>query len=285
MTITYTLPFGKEDNVKNLIFTILTKEYPLKLIDLMNIIKKRYGKSVTFQAVRKAALELEKEDILVRKDKEFEINKEWVVNAKKQLDILYRDLTKEQIRPRNIDSIKGEISVFTFNSVNEMMKFWEDIIDDWYQRFKKGDPDINAYQGAHLWEALLHPDQERKIMEQLKKKGIKSYSLSTGNTPLDRYTAKFYASIGLKTAFIPSQASFDKSHYIATYGDIIVQANYPPEIVKALDEFFKKNKTIEEMNLKALSDIVNKKISIQLTIIKNLSMAEQINKSIIEQIE
>ncbi|MBW2990343.1 hypothetical protein KY348_01420, partial [Candidatus Woesearchaeota archaeon] len=58
MALSVTLPFGQKDNIKNLVFTILTKEYPLKIIELTNFIRKRYGKSVTFQAVRKAVLEL-----------------------------------------------------------------------------------------------------------------------------------------------------------------------------------------------------------------------------------
>src|SRR3989344_9251249 len=103
MTLQITLPFGREDNVKNLVFSILTKEHPLKIIELTNFIRKRYGKSVTFQAVRKAILQLVEENVLLRKDNQFSINKEWVVNSKKQLDSLYEELTKEKTTPRSID--------------------------------------------------------------------------------------------------------------------------------------------------------------------------------------
>ena len=52
-----------------------------------------------------------------------------------------------------------------------------------------------------------------------------------------------------------------------------------------MDNFFKNNKSIDKLNLKDLSDIVNKKIEIKLTVIKNLDMAKQINKSIIADID
>jgi len=285
MALNITLPFGKEDNVKNLVFSILTKEYPLKIIELTNFIRKRYGKSVTFQAVRKAVLELVADRVLVQTGHEFSINKPWVLESKKVLDALYQELTKEKITPRSIDSIKGEVSVFTFDSLNELMKFWQDIIDNWFESFKKGDPNINCYQGAHGWEGLLHPDREKNMMGRLKNKGIKSYSLSMGNTPLDKYIWKFYSSIGLKTGFYPSASQFDKSYYVATYGETIVQVQYPKKIIEGLDQFFKKNKTIEDLNLKELSDIANQKIKVKMTVIKNLAMAQQINKSIISQIE
>jgi len=284
MALELTLPFGKKDGVKDLVFSILTKEYPLKLIELTNFIKKRYGKSTTFQAVRKAVLQLVKDGVLVKKEKEFMINKEWVVESKKVLDELYSDLSKTKTTPRSIDSIKGEVSVFTFNSMSKLMHFWEDIIDNWFKHFKKGDPNINCWQGAHIWEGLLHLDKEKKVMGQLKKKGIRSYAVSTGNTPLDRNIAKFYKKIGLKMGLVPSQSFFDKTYYVGTYGELIVQAHYPQKLIEKLDLFFKKNKTIEELDLKELSDIVNTKIDVKLTVIKNLSIAKQINKSIKVQI-
>lgn len=285
MTLRITLPFGKEDNVKNLVFSILTKEYPLKIIDLTNFIRKRYGRSVTFQAVRKAILQLVEERVLLNQNNQFTINKEWVVNSKKQLDRLYEELTTEKTTPRSIDSIKGEVSVFTFDSLNKMMKFWEDIVDDWFDNFKEGDPNINCYQAAHAWEGLLHPDRERTLMGRLQEKGIKSFILGIGNTPLDRYIWKFYRKIGIKVAFNPSTTSFERTYYVGTYGETIVQVHYPKEIVDDLENFFKKNKTIENLDLGELSDIVNKKQEIKLIVIKNLAMAKQINKSIVSQIE
>lgn len=285
MALRITLPFGKEDNVKNLVFSILTKEYPLKIIDLTNFIRKRYGKSVTFQAVRKAILQLVEEGVLLNQNNQFSINKEWVINSKKQLDSLYEELTKEKTTPRSIDSIKGEISVFTFDSLNKMMKFWEDIVDDWFDHFKEGDANINCWQGAHGWEGLLHPDRERTLMGRLKEKGIKSYVLSIGNTPLDRYIWNFYKKIGIKISFSPSLSSFDKNYYVGTYGETIIQVHYPPEMVEKLEKFFKKDKTVNDLDLHELSDFVNKKQEIKLTVIKNLGMAKQINKSIIVQIE
>jgi len=229
--------------------------------------------------------ELIEEGIIIKDQKNYSLNKNWIFETKNELEKIYNNLTKEKIKPKSLDSIQGEVSVFTFDSLSEMMKFWQNIIDDWFQHFKKGEPSINAYQGAHGWEGLLYADKEKNTMGILKKKGIKSYALSIGNTPLDKYIWKFYSSIGLKVGFSHSTSTFDKSYYVATYGETIVQAHYPQKIVEEIDKFFKKNKTIGNLNLHELSEIVNQKITIKLTVIKNLSMAQQMNKSIISQIE
>ncbi|MBT3985489.1 hypothetical protein HOD38_05185 [archaeon] len=283
MALRITLPLGKKDNVKNLVFSILTKEYPLKIIELVNFIRKRYGKDVTFQAVRKGVLQLVEEGVLKREENEFSINKEWVVQSKKEIDKLYLTLNRRKVKPCGLQSIKGEVSVFTFNSLNEMMKFWEDIIEDWFENFKKGDLNVNCFQGAHGWEGLLYADREKQLMGKLKKKKIKTYALGMTNTSLDRFIWKFYKSIGLNVGVKASSSSFDKSYYVATYGKTIVQAQYPQKLVKELDDLFKKG--VKSLNLRDLSNIVNRKIKIDLTVIKNENMAKQINRSIIGQIK
>lgn len=284
MSINLTLPFGEKTNVKDIIFSILTKEYPLRIVELTNYIRKRYGKSISFQAVRKALIQLKEEGIIIQKDNSYLINKDWVIKTKNLLDEIYSNLNLEKSSPKSIESIKGEVSIFSFNSLNEAMVFWEQIIEDWYKSFKKGDSKINCYQAAHAWEALVHPDKERKIMEALKNKGIKSYILTTGNSPLDKYLKKFYSEIGIKITIDNSTSDFDKSYYVGTYGETVVQTHYPKELVKELETFFRKNRSLENLNLGDLSKIVSKKIEIKLTVIKDEHLAKQINKSIIGQL-
>jgi len=65
--------------------------------------------------------------------------------------------------------------------------------------------------------------------------------------------------------------------------DLIIQIQYPDKLVSEIEIFFKKNTSLENLDLKKLSDVVNKKIKIKITVIKNLEMAKHINQSIIGQ--
>lgn len=285
MSLEIVLPFGEKDNVKNLVFTILTKEYPLKLIELTNYIKKRYGKVVTFQAVRKAVMQLVDAGVLIKDGKEFSISLSWVRESKCVLIDLEEEFTGKHEYVVSMDSVGGDVSVFTFSSLNELMKFWQQLIDNWFKHFTEGDYPYNCYQGSHIWEGLLHLETEEQVMGQLKQKGILSYTLITSHSLLDKNIARFYTKIGLKTVIVPSSSSFDKSYYVATYGDLVVQTTYPKELVDMLDAFFKKNTTLESFDVSELLSIVNEPIEMKLTVIKNLEMAKHINKSIIDQIE
>ena len=283
MSLQISLPLGNKEGVKNLVFTLLTREYPLKLIELTNFIRKRYGKAVTFQAVRKAVLELVEEGVLLKEENAFLINKEWILKVKQTLDALYEQTTQQKNKPLRFDAIGEEVSVFMFDSLGKMMKFWEDLIDDWFKKLVKQGMTLNVWQGMHPWEGLLYPDREREVMEQLQKKGVKSYVLCTSNTLLDRSVIRFYKSIGILSGIASSSSSFDKEYYVGTYGDLVVQTRYPQELVQELDAFFKKVKNLEHLNLKHLSDIVNKKREMKLSVTKNASMAKQMNHSIMSQ--
>jgi len=284
MSLNLLLPIGNSGDVKDLIFTILTRESPLKLIHLTNFIRKRYGKQVTFQAVRKATLQLVSQNVVLHKKEGFMINKEWVKETKGFIDNLYETINQETINPDQ-DSINNEISVFTFESLNELMKFWQNLIKDWYEKYKKGDQKVNCYQAAHVWEGLLHLDKEKEIMGNLKKKGVMSYILTAGNSILDKNIQRFYKKIGIKFMISASSSSFDKSYYVGTYGDLIVQSQYPQELVKELDLFFKKNNSLKNLDLSELSEIVNRKRKLKMTVIRNKAMAQRINKSLLSQFQ
>ncbi|PIT84621.1 hypothetical protein COU37_02365 [Candidatus Micrarchaeota archaeon CG10_big_fil_rev_8_21_14_0_10_45_29] len=275
-------PSAGERDVKGLILTILAAEYPLKIIDLTNYIRKRYGKTVSFQAVRKAAIQLAGDGVLEKQAHLYSISKGWVLENKRFMDNLYLKLSNSDSKPKT-GSIGEEISAFTFDSLMEMMRSWEDLSGHWYRSFRKGDYNINCYQAPHSWEALTHPEAEARLMAQCKKKGIRAYILCTENTPLDMSIAKFHKKIGVDMKISPSNSEFDKSYYVGTYGDLVIQCKYPAEMVKSLDNFFKRNRAIEKMDLSELYRIVNKKSKIKMTVIKNLDMAKHINTSIISQ--
>lgn len=83
----------------------------------------------------------------------------------------------------------------------------------------------------------------------------------------------------------PKRSNFDKSHYVGTYGDLIIQAKYPQEMVKMPDKFFRKNSDMRKLDLSELSKIVNTKTIVKMTVIKNLEMAKHISAPIISKIK
>ncbi|MFA6064505.1 MAG: hypothetical protein WCW44_02110 [archaeon] len=275
------LCFGRKDSVKSIVFGILTKESPLKIIQLTNLVQRRHGKQVTFQGVRKAVHELVIAGALIEENSKYSIDKRWISQAKKEIDALHSQLFSIAPVRKRVDAIGEDLSVFTFDSIAEMMKFWQHSLES--NKTEKGD--INCYQTHHMWEAILFPESERKLMTKLLSGGTKSYFLITGNTILDKLTVKFYRDLGVKVSILSSRSEFDKEYAISTHGSLVIQTNYQKETALALDAFFKKVKKLENLNLEELAKIVSAKAEVKLSIAKNKNMAQQINKSIIDQVE
>ena len=64
---------GEESKqAKDIVFSILTKEHPLSLIELSNRVRKEYNLQITYQAVRKAVDVLSKQGVLTKKDKRYD---------------------------------------------------------------------------------------------------------------------------------------------------------------------------------------------------------------------
>lgn len=281
MALRVVLPFGEKANVRDLIFSILTEEHPLKIAELANRIRKHHRKSVTFQAVRKAALQLVEQGVLKRENNKYSVRKDWLAETQQWLSDVQRRLHSE---PREMQVSQENLSVMKFCSVNEAISYWSGLIEEWQKNFKEGDPNVNCWQGDHIWEGALHADRERNIMGRLKDKGIVSYALSSSDTPLDRSIVKFFQEVGLNV--LTGEASANQcGYYVGTYGDLVVSTQYPDEIVKEMDLFFSKATKLESLNLQELAEIVNRPCEVKLTVMQNLAMAEQINRSIIAQFE
>ena len=273
-------PLNNKEGIRGLILSILANEFPLRVFEIVNFIRKRYGKKVSFQAVSKEINFLIDKRILVKKNKKIEMNKEWVKELRNDAEEIYEKI----VLSKKFESKKPgeEITVLTLNSLNDAMVHYYKIIDKWFNDFKEGDNNLNCYQSLHLWEVLLHLEKEEKSISQLKKKGIKSYLL-TGSTKLDKSIINFYKKIGAKAKSQNSISEFDKTYSIGTYGDTIIQIKYPKKIIKQIDDFFKENSSLNNLDLFSLSKILKQQEKINLTIIKNSVMAKQINKSILAQ--
>lgn len=277
MTIQFVLPITKSNNTKNLVFSILIDEQPLKLITITRRIRKR-GKSITPQAVRKAVLQLVEEEIILKEGVEYSINKEWIANTKERIDALYLELQSKREKPVS-ETINGELSLFVFDSVKKMIRFWQNLIYEIYKVERK--TNINVYQGAHLWESLLFAETEKDAVTEMIKRGIKSYALIMSKTPLDYAVARFYRGMGVQVKNKESK-DHNRAYYVGTYGELVFQTKIPKKIAKELDDFFNKTKKLEDLDLNKLSEIVNQKAEVKVTLIKDLDLAKQINERIIK---
>ena len=84
MTTNTTLPqISKQKSTKDIIISILSREWPLSAKRIYNKVVSEEGRPVSYQAVHKIIKGMENEGLLIKQGKEYLLNSEWIGGVKK----------------------------------------------------------------------------------------------------------------------------------------------------------------------------------------------------------
>lgn len=268
--------------VKDLVISTLLYEYPLNLIKITNSVKKKYQTSVTFQGVRKAVHLLEQEKVVIKKGKEYQLNKEWILKLIDFTEELREAYFSDNQKIKEIESVGQDIKVYTFENLIDLDKFWNKVVEKWFEEDKEtNDKRKKQYiqQAGHTWYVLANLQEETKILEIMKKNSIEFYTFACGNSVLDQWCKKYYHEQGFK--YMNSKKKIDTSHYFGTYKDYILQTTFPKEINNEIDKIYQQTHNFESFNVTGLIRALQKKHVFKLIIMKNPLIAEQLRQSVL----
>ena len=266
-------------HTKDFVMTVLAENHPLTLRKITNAINQNYEVSVTYQAVRKAVNSLVDSEVLVKGDKGYSINGEWILDSRAFIDKLQKDYFKRW-KPLEKSQIGKNVATYSVKNLVEVEKLWGDLVLEWIKGAKPGE--VNTFQIPHLWLPIGHLEWEGRQMVTLGEKGVDMYAICYSDTFLDRVAVKFYRDIKIK-ANIVNDPDYNRGCEIGTYGDMVIQTYWPQKIVDAMEEYFGRIERIEDLNLGGLIDIAKMKSDITVTVMRNSQIAKQIRLGFMKQ--
>lgn len=281
MVLTFTIPEpGNKKRVKDVLINLLISEWPLTLSQLHKKIKREYRINTSCQAVYKAISELNSEGVVLKQEKNYSIDLEWIKKLKEFSEHIENNYKEKDTLPliEGLLKVKSEnnVTVLTFNSMLELDKTWLKIKKEYYSKITKPG-EITFWEGNHCWWLLVYPELEYDEMELVKKKKVKDFIINHNDTKLDLWTKKFYDMAGIGFKITKSKVNCD----LTVFGDTIMQVYWPEELKIKTDEIFEKYDSISNINLHSLLEkIFNKKTKIDLIITKNNEIAEQLKSKI-----
>src|SRR3989344_4609206 len=259
MTLSITLPLlEKTSSVKDMAFSVLMHEFPLSLMKILNAVNKQYNKSFSFQAVRKAVLQLVEEGVLEKEGKEFSENK----GSKVQ--------------------VSGNTTFYTLPTLVDLDYMWNGLIRQALNDQKT--VKVITFKSVHFWFLIATLAQETELIKEMIKRGIKLYYICYGNTALDKWTVEMYNKIGVHIKLLPKPKNFTSGLNMGTYGNMLIQSQHPPELTKKIDAFFQKCKNPQDASLTDITELVTEKCEINLQALADPLVAETIRKDIIRQV-
>ncbi|MDO8634313.1 MAG: hypothetical protein Q7K34_03405 [archaeon] len=258
---------GSPKTVREAVISMLSNEWPLSAKQIISKGKKEFGFSVSNQAVYKAIKQLENEKIIKNEAKGYLLNPEWIEKTKEFSTELHRLYSSNGFEKHSGNS-------FTCSTLYESDLFLMNLALQ-NAPSEKNDSDPLILHWSHYWvPLLLSMEDYRKIKDALLK--FRVYGLVKGNTVVDRWCHDFWVKQGFNTKQGIDVAS---TADLVVYRDMVVQIFYPPEIKKALDDFYSTPKQIQDLDIHYLfENIFQKKTSIQIITTQNAGLAKQLTQ-------
>jgi len=271
-------PGRYKKSTKDLAIGILAYEHPLSIQGLYERIRKEYGISVTYPAIRKGIKELAGEKIVLQDGRQYGLNPEWIVQMRSFVDGMQASYLHGSPPPEKTE-VGENVFVYTVNSIYDAENLWGTIIMDWADGLDRSVPHRSTFQAYHIWTLLFNLKWEEAQLLKLRDINAEMRSLIYSRTFLDSIAVKFYCDSGVPTRAV-DDASFTRGCELGTYDDMIIQLYHPPDVARELDRFYTGVRRLEDMNLSKLSELAKRSVKMKLTVIRNADMANQIRNSL-----
>lgn len=244
------------NSAKASIVQVLAESKPLTFKKLHSEIEKISSKSITYQAIHKAAKEMLDDEILEKHEKEVTINKQWVEKIS-QLGIALK-ARKDEPEQTGVKEAK----IYIFETFIDMGKF--------AIRFCHDTPNPENKPGFcimnHAWPSFGLNKTDYELLGELLKETT-YYDLTKNDTPLDKVFGKTLEQLGKK---VKVGCNIDLPFDALCKGDQIIQIYYTKEFAEKIDKMFKKFTKIEDLHM---NDIMNESL-VQKTKIKVIQITD-----------
>jgi hypothetical protein len=275
---------NNQSSPKFQIIEILGNEFPLTPMKVYNIAKKRYQCDRKYVTFFKHMSDLFNSGILIKNSqtKEYHISPKWIEFTKTSIESIrasYSHMIPVTLKDAKLEGVDS----FSFNSLEDFYKSLSQFKKEFIENCDSNEENVICCLSTHIWRSLLYVKDYSQIRKKMKEKNIKYYLLVRGNTALDRMATSMFD----KYDFDVKMGINDCTNItFGIYNNVMLCLFYPPKMLKIIDDFFNKNKTIEEANFDDLfNDLFGKKLDLKLVIIRNKNIVESYKKYVISFFE
>src|SRR3989344_169113 len=267
----------KNRNTKDLVFSVLIEEQSKTLTQLHREIKRRYGISVTFQAVIKAINSLLAHKVIIKEGKVYSLSKDWVFETRNFFDRVYTENFKVK-KPMKRVELGKEITLYTVSNLLELDRLWNDLLVTWTK--KETEDKRNVWKGRHCWWLIPRLQEEDILHDLFAKQRIKTHNLLAENTVLDKIVVNYYKN---KKEFIKisKNIKLDSNLNLSSFGEYLVKFEIPKEVSGKLEKIYKNTRNNKNLDLKRILDIFKENCEIEVTVMKNKFIANKIKDEVV----
>lgn len=258
---------SRKTGTRDLIINILSLKGSATSKEVYNSLVKEFSKNVSYQAVHKVLQELLTEEAVIKKDRNYSINPEWVeklrtyvggLSGEETHEPLEAELEQKKVVFRNYDKPMG-VGRFCVNEFLQLPSKGLETICFWY----------------HMWPFIAFSDEEVEVMKEIFSRN-QYVLLSEFDTPMDIFAKNFFEGIdGRVVLGIPLSFEFD----VVVHGDYVGYFHFDLGMKRNWDRMCRLNKKFEKINLvNFLKPISMMKFPVDVVVVKHASLAAKLRE-------
>jgi hypothetical protein len=256
----------KKSSTKSLILKSLINNNSLTNIRIQSILRKEFNRKISYQAIRQALLELTKDSILEKKDKEYFISSEWLGKVKYEIGLIEKSIDKRN----EIKSVNKDTTELKLKNLYEIGHF---ILYSLEQKYFDISKNKETYmQLDHLWIPFADQEKRKRLKQLMSNKDIKV--LIKNKSALDIILSKWYKK------FVKIKLGFSKispCDYII-HNNTIIQIYLNQKLKSKMDRLYSL-KSLAKLNIfNELSDMTYEESEIHIIILRNKDVVNAYKK-------
>jgi hypothetical protein len=274
MSFTLTVPelgLWRNGSTKDLIIELLIREWPLTARAIYSKLQREGNAPLSYQAVHKALLGLEKEKAIEKLGNGYRINPDWASDLRK-----FSDRIIESYRVKRAAGFGGSKTLDFYNSFD----FFRGMLNIFASRvlIEKDAPNFGAGVLRHLWWPLNFNKEE---FEKFKIMGEAhdSYVVCSGDTLVDHWLKEYYLKTGFSGIKLGADYKFEDDFVVV--GNYYLQVFFPEKMKKTVEELYSSARDMSDViNRGFLESLFRKKTHIRVIIIRNPALCERLRQKI-----
>lgn len=233
-------------SIRNNIIKMLSEQHPLSAKEIFEIIIINQ-KNASYPAVYKTLKMLTREKKLVKHNRKFSLNLDWIKEMKSFSEKVEENYTHKLSNLPSLDKFEQhKTHTFKFINLAEAEEYRKRLQTE-YISDKRIFPYCAIYN--HLRSPVIQTGKSITTIQTVVQRRINSYLAVAADTPIDRWCAKFYSvnkTISVKLGLIIPTARLCETMVL---GDVIIQTFIPENIQTYMDYVYKKAKKVDDINI------------------------------------
>ncbi|NTV23185.1 MAG: hypothetical protein HGA85_02300 [Nanoarchaeota archaeon] len=247
-----------KSSTRDKIVILLSLTPGLNTKQINSLLKKQYSLSVTYQAIHKTLKQMMTDGVLVNMEKGYFLNPEWIGELSHFVE-KYNSLSVNKESTVKTYTISEDLQTIEIDNLPDAEALFHKFREEYFDNIAKYSEEdrVLCMQSPHLMVALMTPSAEYVFMDRLIKTKTKHYTLSRGDTMVDKWIAKFYNSREGQPYKMKTGADCSSIIEVWIYPDKLIECFFPGKFWAALNTLYHQIKRIEDINYNTLIETYN----------------------------